>query len=89
MKLTSTLNLKGFEGFQFSEHDIDDAKQYLTKFFCIGVIKYCDIDENMLKIKFQVDHELIYFVNIEICINEANLICNVVMSDGFHNRILH
>ncbi len=62
-----------------------DAIKFLTTFFHNGIIQKNTIDKNTLRVKFQLNHDHIIYINLEVSFLN-NLIHSVNMSDGFNDR---
>ena len=77
--ITLNSSLKNYEG------QNQDAINFLNKFFHQGIIQKYTVDKNILRVKFQLNHENIMYVNLEVSFVN-NLIHSVNMSDGFNDR---
>jgi hypothetical protein len=62
-----------------------DAIKFFTTFFHHGIIQKYTIDKNILRVKFQLNHDHIMYINLEVSFLN-NLIHSVNMSDGFNDR---
>lgn len=78
--ITLISSLKNYESQNY------ETVNFLNKFFHQGIIQKYIIDKNILRIKFQLNHEHIMYINIEVLFDNNNLIDSVNMSDGFKDR---